>query len=319
MGCVQALKTVKKWRERPTPKAVTGGLGSREPGPEVGRVLEGQMAEKKRVAKKAAPKPAKAGRGKLRERALGPAADEFGKEIAPLGKDAGMVTRRVGAVLIRGLSGSVNGLERIVDWLREAISKRLETKTPDNIVEPDPRIAIPATQALMYSMSEELIREMFANLLAASMDRWRRHNAHPAFVEIIKAMGPIEAKLLNLIAEQQVIAFDVATPIFDKWEEFSEFFEKVPSESPGERAVALSNLQRMGIVEVEGRETMLLLDSDIPIKRRASIAQTSMWTLEQADKKAKKALNTRFGLYLTPMGRQFAEICLPKAAAHKIG
>ena len=55
-------------------------------------------------------------------------------------------------------------------------------------------------QALTYSLDEEHIREMFANLLAADMNADTKKGAHPAFVEFIKDMTPIEAKLLLIWA-----------------------------------------------------------------------------------------------------------------------
>ena len=50
------------------------------------------------------------------------------------------------------------------------VTRRLVGIAEGKIVPPNPRIAVPAMQALVYSVGEEHIRDMFANLLAADMN-----------------------------------------------------------------------------------------------------------------------------------------------------
>jgi hypothetical protein len=163
---------------------------------------------KKRTAKRGAVTPA--GRGKLPERALGPAADEFGKELAPLGKELGEVSLKVGRMLLLPIKGLVGGLERIGAWLGAAVTRRLINVPEEKVVPPSARIAVPAVQALVYSMDDEFIREMFANLLATDMNADTKMSAHPAFVEIIKEMTPNDARVFQKIVEAAQIRFKVA-------------------------------------------------------------------------------------------------------------
>jgi hypothetical protein len=74
------------------------------------------------------------------------------------------------------------------------MDQRLKGVPREKIVPPEPRIAVPALQALTYSLDDKLIRDMFANLLAADMNVDTKRDAHPAFVEIIKEMTPAEAR-----------------------------------------------------------------------------------------------------------------------------
>src|SRR6266446_4863463 len=141
------------------------------------------------------------------QRAFGPAAEEFGKEIAPVGKDLGIVTAKVGRMLVSGLEKSVYGLEQIGAWIQKRVSERLKDVPPDQIVEPDARIAVPATQALIYSMNDELIREMFASLLAADMNAATKEKVHPAFVEMIRQMTRPDAEVLKVIKARPEVEF----------------------------------------------------------------------------------------------------------------
>lgn len=79
------------------------------------------------------------------------------------------------------------------------LSKKLENIPPENIVSPEPHIAVPALQQLSYSIDNENLREMYSNLLAKSMNRERQNEVHPSFVEIIKQLSPEEAVILKNI------------------------------------------------------------------------------------------------------------------------
>jgi len=52
---------------------------------------------------------------------------------------------------------------------------------PEHVVEPKASIAGPALQALAFSHEEPDLREMYLNLLRASMDARTAKVAHPAF------------------------------------------------------------------------------------------------------------------------------------------
>jgi hypothetical protein len=211
------------------------------------------VAKKSKGTKRAARKRAKApahGRGKLGERALGPATDEFGKELAPLGKEVGEVSLKVGRMLLRPIRGLVGGLDRIGKWLGEAITKRLKDTPEAKIVEPNPRIAVPAVQALLYSMHDKFIREMFANLLAADMDADRKDSVHPAFVELIKEMTPEDARVLTLVVERSQIRLRIGART-SSWQ-LLETAYTIEVEGLDWLAIGASvtNLARLGLIEL---------------------------------------------------------------------
>lgn len=82
----------------------------------------------------------------------------------------------------------------------------LETKMTDvpeeNIIPPEPYIAVPAIQAISYCMDSDQLRNMFANLIATSMNISVKDKAHPAFVEIIKQLSPLDAQILKNVFER---------------------------------------------------------------------------------------------------------------------
>jgi hypothetical protein len=179
------------------------------------------------------------GTGKLSERAFGPAADEFGKEVAPLGREAGAIALTAGRLLLGVVGGTVYGMEQVGNWLKGAVGERLSKVPSEKIVPPESRIAIPTVQAMIYSINEEAVREMFANLLAADMNSDTKSSVHPAFVEIIKQMAPADTRMLKEVG-WRFVRRHIRHNSNDVWD----------VEADADAKVALHNLSRIGLIEV---------------------------------------------------------------------
>src|SRR5262245_1378866 len=185
------------------------------------------------------------------DKAIGEAAEAFGKEIAPLGPNAGALTRRIGDLLIRAMEPLVYGLEKGADWIEKAVSERLKNVPAEDIVAPNPRIAVPAMQALTYSVEDATIREMFANLLAADMNTKTKHVVHPAFVEMIKELASADAKVLVVVSQQSQVELYGQFRRPDRKTQVAGYSTTVAVSGLDEVAIrkALSNLKRLEIVE----------------------------------------------------------------------
>ena len=97
-------------------------------------------------------------------------------------------------------------ISRVVDL--ENFKMSLEHKIADipkgSLVEPKLSTLGPALEASKYYIGEEQLREMFAKLIASSMDNRVDSKVHPAFVEIIKQLQPIEAEILTLFKNKSL-------------------------------------------------------------------------------------------------------------------
>lgn len=207
------------------------------------------MARKSKSRKRESSK--KVAGGKLSERAFGPLVDNFGKEIAPLGKEAGAITVTVGRMLLKPLQKLVTGLPAIGNWLQAAIAARLKNVPNEKIVEPNPRIAVPAVQSLVYSMDEEYIKEMFATLIATDMNADTKRSAHPAFVEIIRQMTAQDAKLYLRLFHDPQIRYETSLVGGGKiWHPDVDFSFELPGTDRFTIEYCLENLLRLGLVEL---------------------------------------------------------------------
>ena len=94
--------------------------------------------------------------------------------------------------------------EELLSDLRKMLEEKLKNIPSENIVPPSPRIAVPTLQNA--SITEDIeIRELYAQLLANSMNETMKDGIHPAFVEIIKQLSPDEAKILRYMSSNTII------------------------------------------------------------------------------------------------------------------
>lgn len=130
----------------------------------------------------------------------------------PAVKESGIflerIPRAINAALV-GVDCWVEEKKYRLDETKKLLEKKLENVEPDKIVPPAPYVAIPALQAISYSMDSEELRDLYANLLSKAMNVDTKESVHPSFVEIIKQLSPVDALILKNILEHRV------TPLID--------------------------------------------------------------------------------------------------------
>lgn len=127
--------------------------------------------------------------------ALQPAAIEVGKALGTLAKTI--------HVALAPVSALVWGYDQVKEFISTKVAEKLKNVPAEQICTPNPMVAGPALEALKYTGHESTLSEMYANLLATSLDSTTAATAHPAFVEIIKQLTPPEAKLIELLTNQE--------------------------------------------------------------------------------------------------------------------
>ena len=137
----------------------------------------------------------------LYEDALQPTIQEVGKFVA-------RIPRAINAAF-SGLDKWILNKEYAIDETKKLLAQKLADVDPEKIVEPEPYVAVPAIQAISYSMNSEELRNLYTNLLAKAMNSDTKDFVHPSFVEIIKQMSPIDSLVFKTIMER------TANPIID--------------------------------------------------------------------------------------------------------
>ena len=90
-----------------------------------------------------------------------------------------------------------------LEKLKKDLEQKIQVIPNENLQEPKLSVVGPALESAKFYMDENEIREMFANLIAASMNKSQADNIHPSFVEMIKMLSPLDAKNLYFLSSLQ--------------------------------------------------------------------------------------------------------------------
>jgi hypothetical protein len=235
----------------------------------------------------------------------------YDDSLKPLAKRVGKIGDTLGGVIEIALSP----LEKMVfnfDQKKQELSNNLKDKlknTPvEDIIDPPPHVVVPALQKLVYTEAEEL-KNMFANLIANSMDLKTSSFTHPAFVDIISQLTPDEARLIDILA---VLGLDLSIPKIDIIEYISEDkksgFEYISANITllGEESnivnktqinFYLSNLERLKIVEIMSNQALFGEEFYRPLFEKVNSTLSSNNRIE-----LKRGL-----IRLTPFGAMFTQ------------
>lgn len=156
-------------------------------------------------------------------------------------------------------------IEQDLEKYKEEIAHEVTKIPEDNIIDPKISVVGPALEASKYYIDEETLRNMFARLIANSMDKTSAANIHPAFVEFIKQMTSVDAHVLN---EIHLNGNNIAIV---KYREqavengYKDYLTEVPATKDSqnkykEHSAAIVNLSRLGLIRYTYKEQLLDFD-----------------------------------------------------------
>lgn len=180
----------------------------------------------------------------LYEDALQPTVQEVGKFVA-------RIPRAINAAF-SGLDKWILNKEYAIDETKKLLEKKLENVDPDKIVEPEAYVAVPAIQAISYSMNSEELRNLYANLLAKAMNSDTKDSVHPSFVDMIKQMSPTDAIIFSKIIANPIrplISIMIDKPNGGQ-SIFVENCSWITDISLARCRTAFDNLSRLGLIQI---------------------------------------------------------------------
>jgi hypothetical protein len=178
-----------------------------------------------------------------------PAAKEIGTALQTVAKTI--------HIALAPLSAMVWGYDRIKDYLEQALTDKLKGVPPEKIITPNPAVAGPAIEALRFTAHEPSLRELYANLLATSMDSETAQYSHPAFIEIIRQMTADEGRIIALLALEN--SYNMKTWVADTKDDRRIILisknialsEKASCSFGDLIPIYLVNLRRLGLIEIQ--------------------------------------------------------------------
>lgn len=203
--------------------------------------------------------------------------------------------------------------DSVLQELRELVNEKLRQVPAENIVPPKARVVVPVLQNASITEETE-IRELYANLLANSMNKVVKNGVHPGFVEIIKQLCPDEAKILKYISQVRQVPVitlrfeDEHSNGIDIVKNFSDIGELNGCENIFSINVYFDNLIRLGLVaQPAGRR---LVDSGIYEKLKQHEFIIMKTRIAPFYPKYNKVNFTESYIEMTPYGDKFCAICI---------
>ena len=247
---------------------------------------------------------------------LQPAVRELGLGLQTVAKTVHIALAPVAAL--------VWSYDKIKDFLSTRVAEKLRGVPSDRIITPEPHVVVPALTALVYTAHQETLRELYANLLATSLDRDTCSLAHPAFVDIIKNMSPDEARIMRLFSARH--AFPVLeVRVRDQKEgnyqvvlrNFSFIGKEAGCSHPDFTPNYLNNLSRLGLLEIPvqtnvGSPTLAAPNTYEPLESDPEVLAIK----EKVDQSGSHTILFQRGMvFITNFGAQFCRACVIERSA----
>lgn len=171
--------------------------------------------------------------------------DALKPSVLPIGAILSYLPRTIRLAFSRWEKWIVNG-EESIRLTAESLKDKLAQVPEDKLVEPEAYVAVPAMQQLLYCQDNENLRDLYANLLASSMNIDKKWQVHPSFVDIIKQITPDEAKILNSMVDFK----NNFMPLIDV-----QLYDK-NSERKGGHQLFITNFTNIGLDIIENKSNI---------------------------------------------------------------
>jgi len=240
------------------------------------------------------------------------------EEVRPAAREVARaletVAKAVNAALAP-LSALVWGFEKLRTFVQERVASKLVGVPEERIVTPNLQVAGPVLDAVRYCGHQETLAELYANLLASSLDSATALSAHPSFVDIVKNMTPDEAKIMRLLSDGE------SWPIVDVLiqmphsgfavglRNFCFLADRAACDHPALLASYLDNLSRLGLIEMPSA-TKLMQGRYERLERSPQILQLrGQLTAGQKLRFQRKLVR------ITAFGEQFCVACMRRRSS----
>jgi len=242
--------------------------------------------------------------------------------IQPAAKEVGKVLQTVGMALnmaLEPIRKKVWNASAFNEFVDEDVNNKLKNTPPEDIVIPPLNVVGPAFEALRYAGDDNNLRELYANLLASSMDKTTSAQTHPSFVEILKQLTPDEAKILNYISVDGYIPFlDIyANGSITLQKEYTSLYKKVSLLDEGvgfgdgvkfdnrdNLSAYINNLSRLGLTDYSEIKSMWVKEP------HDALFHQFKKNNERLQRLGDSVYHTAYSLLLTDFGKLFIDTCI---------
>lgn len=221
--------------------------------------------------------------------------------------------------------------EAKLEAVSHIVAKEVADVPEEKLVSPEPYVAVPAFQAISYSLDSDSLRNMYAKILATAMNVDTRFKAHPAYVEIIKQLSPLDCRVLQEIYLSKnpgmaLCGIRFQTKSQMPWKELPSFrykengldlfcdlaVLKVEGAGYEDISISIGNLKRLGLLDGGDSYGFSSSDHYMVFERNDDIVRIKSRLsdkFQNGDDDWEIALIKGIA-NITPLGRSFSEVCI---------
>lgn len=238
----------------------------------------------------------------------------YSDTLQPPAQELGYVMGRIAHTLrLIGLVGLVGDVAVIAEKiLKEKMEKFLYdslSKTPnEKRVLPDPTIICPLLENVANSFNKKDIVNLYSNLLSAATNEDTIDKVHPAFVNIISQMNPLDAKIFyelspSFSAISYIILDNEPDSVYNIYLNDNLIKENfIPS------AISIKNLERLGLISLPDGIGFFIDDANDTLINKFKQSNYYKELINKYDEK-NISISSQPG-YITNLGKQFKNVCL---------
>lgn len=207
---------------------------------------------------------------------------------------------------------------KLKDFKNE-LEQKLSSIPEEKLVEPDLMIAGPALEALKYTYDKDELRNMYLNLLTSSMNKDIKDKAHPSYVEIIRQLTSLDAKVFKRLQDlRQVACAHAILKINNSNKVYSSTYpnyivmELLDLGDEFQLSTSISNLIRLGLIHHEDKS---INGFDYNCFKTVNIIVNNKIVLDNMNRAEGNGITTSIDIQgqvimQNDFGRSFANTCL---------
>lgn len=146
-----------------------------------------------------------------------------------------------------------------LELLKKQLEIELKKVSDEKKIEPDTQIIMSALQDAQFCVENETLRDMFARLIASSIDSDTSSLVHPSFSGIIRQLSTRDAQNIMLFKENSTLPIvTMGINDFDGKElvRYRDLFIANPNTSDYERqAISIRFLRKVGLLDIHGTDS----------------------------------------------------------------
>lgn len=226
--------------------------------------------------------------------------DGFKPTVKQLGKTISLLPRVINSAFAKVEMWCMNK-EFMVENFKRELEEKLSKKKESDIIEANPRVFLPAAQAISYSWDENEIKNLYINLMISDMDINKKEYVHPSFIEVIKQMDIVDARLFTELYNNQCL------PVYrlSKKENNGGNTSILPYLLPAfyynissERVIikSLNNLERLKLIDIRLDENYVNKNNYLSIENSELLAKYKKEYTDTLEIQEGVIVQTEFGL-----------------------